>query len=246
MNSSVSTTMVRYLNFWLLVPMLLLTIGCKNVDLQQVESVLKDYQRPLDNQTIVAGLKQALEIGTSNSVNQTSQEGGYFNNPLIKIALPQELEKPAKTLRKFGLGSYVDSFEKQMNRAAESASKEAKQVFYNSIRQMTISDAVSILRGPDNAATSYFRRVNESQLRNKFAPIVNQSMQKVGFYQDYRNLLKTYDALPLTDKPNLDIEQHILDKSLDGLFLLVAEEEKKIRDNPAARVTELLRRVFAG
>lgn len=225
-------------------PLALLLIGCKNVDLQQVGNVLENYQRPLDNQTIVSGLKQALEVGTSNSVSQTSRDGGFYNNPLLKIGLPQELQKPANTLRKFGFGSYVERIEKQMNRAAETASKEAKQVFYNSIRQMTVTDAVNILGGADNAATQYFRRTSEKQLRDKFAPIVSQSMQKIGFYDDYRSMLRTYDSLPLTNKPSLDIEQHILDRSLDGLFLLVSQEEKKIRENPAARVTALLQRVF--
>ncbi|TQV88101.1 DUF4197 domain-containing protein [Aliikangiella coralliicola] len=219
--------------------------GCKNVDLQQVADTLQQYQTPLDEKTVVAGLKQALEVGTNNSVSKTSQIGGFSNNPLIRIAVPKELDKTASTLRKFGLGRYVDKFELQMNRSAESASKEAKQVFLESIAQMTLTDAWNILRGPNDAATQYFRRTTEARLSTKFKPIISSSMNKVGFYQDYKSLLNAYDALPLTTKPDLNIENYILQSSLDGLFKLVAQEEGKIRQDPAARVTELLQRVFA-
>jgi len=132
-----------------------------------------------------------------------------------------------------------------MNRAAESASKEAKQIFISSISQMSFTDAWQILRGSDDAATQYFKRTTSLQLRSKFRPIIQKSMQKVGFYQDYRTLLKTYDAIPFTKKPDLNIETYILQKSLDGLFTLVAQEEKKIRHDPVARVTDLLERVFS-
>ncbi len=229
----------------LLLPLVIAISGCKNVDLQQVIDIVQQQQQPLDSKTVVAGLKQALEVGTKNSVSKTSKAGGFSDNPLIRIALPEELTKVASTLKKFGLGSYVDRFELQMNRAAETASTEAKEIFIESISQMTLADGWSILRGENDAATQYFKRTTESKLNSKFQPVITSSMNKIGFYDDYKNLLKAYDALPLTKKPDLNIENYILKQSLDGLFTLVAQEEKKIRENPTARVTELLRKVFA-
>lgn len=227
-------------------PIVLILISCKSTDLRQIADSLQQVQQPLDSKTVVAGLKQALEIGTSNSVAKTSKIGGFSDNPLIHIAIPQQLNKVESTLRKIGLNQYVDRFELQMNRAAESASIEAKQIFISSISQMSFTDAWQILRGPDDAATQYFKRTTNAQLSSKFRPIIKQSMRKVGFYKDYERLLKTYDSIPFTTKPNLNIESFILQKSLDGLFTLVAQEEKKIRHDPVARVTDLLRRVFGG
>ena len=229
----------------LALPIVLILISCKSTDLRQIADSLQQVQQPLDNKTVVAGLKQALEIGTSNSVAKTSKIGGFSDNPLIHIAIPQQLNKVESTLRKLGLNQYVDRFELQMNRAAESASIEAKQIFISSISHMSFADAWQILRGPNDAATQYFERTTNVQLRSKFRPIIQRSMQKVGFYQDYKTLLKTYDSIPFTNKPDLNIETYVLQKSLDGLFILVAQEEKKIRQDPAARVTDLLRRVFA-
>lgn len=220
-------------------------LGCKNVDLQQVAGVINDYQQPLDQQTVVAGLKQALEVGTKNAVSQSAATNGFYQNARLKIGLPAELTRTASTLRKVGLGQLVDQFELQMNRSAEKAAGMATKVFVQSISQMSISDAWGILRGPDNAATDYFRRTTESQLRQKFQPVISESMSQVGFYPDYKRMLSTYEAIPFAEKPSLDIENHIMQKSLDGLFLLIADEEKQIRNNPAARVTDLLKRVFS-
>ena len=237
----------RLLNVCLAVPLAVFLIGCKEVDLQQVSDTLALYQqKPLDEKTVVDGLKEALKVSTRNSVSKTSKKGGYSDNPLIKIAIPQKLAKVETTLKKLGLGAYVDKFEVQMNRAAETASSEAKQVFINSILKMSLTDGWDILRGPDDAATQYFKRTTGTQLSEKFRPIITRSMTKVGFYADYKKLLKTYNALPLTSKPDLNIENYILEKSLEGLFVMVAAEEKQIRNDPAARVTDLLRRVFGG
>ncbi len=223
---------------------LIFLCGCKEADLQQVARAIEGYQPGLDQATVVAGLKQALEIGTGNSVQKTGKPGGFSDNPALKILVPEKFSKLAKTMRKYGMASYVDRFELQMNRSAEAASIEAKAVFINSIKQMTLDDAWGILKGPDDAATQYFRRTTSSELRQKFKPIITSSMNKVGFYSDYKKLLTTYQSLPLSDKPNLNIEDYVMDKTLTGLFSLVAEEEAKIRHDPAARVTDLLRRVF--
>ena len=219
-------------------------VGCKNVDLKQISDTISQMQQPLDEQTVVAGLKQALEIGTNNTTNKTSRKDGFNGNPLIHISLPKELLKVASTLDKVGLGHYADEFELQMNRAAEKASREAKTVFIDSISRMSLKDAWGILNGADNAATQYFRQDTEQQLTKKFKPIIKSSMNKVGLYSDYQQLLSAYNKIPFTKKPDLDLENYVMQKSLDGLFLLVAKEESKIRKEPAARVTELLQRVF--
>jgi Protein of unknown function (DUF4197) len=223
--------------------LMIFLMSCQSVDLKQINDQLANA-RPLDNKTIVAGLKQALEVGTKNSVNLTSQKGGFSDNPLIRINTPKELDKLVGTLNKLGMSRYISNFETQMNRAAESASAEAKQVFFNSISKMSLRDGLNILQGPDDAATQFFRTTSTSELTTKFKPIITRSMSKIGFYDDYKNLLKTYDAIPFTNKPDLNIENYLLQQTLDGLFTMIAKEELKIRKEPAARVTELLRRVF--
>lgn len=224
---------------------LLSLTSCKTADLQKVVDVLGAGNSQLSQETVVAGLKQALEVGTKNSVFKTNRDGGFSNNSLIKILVPQELEKVASTVRKIGLGSYVDKFELQMNRAAESASGQAKDVFVSAISSMSLQDAWGILRGGDNAATNYFKQKTESSLRSKFAPIITSNMKKVGFYNDYQTLLGTYNKIPFTNKPDLNIENYVMSETLDGLFMLVADEEAKIRNNPLARTTELLQKVFS-
>lgn len=218
--------------------------SCKTTDINRVLDTIGGNQG-LSEETVVAGLKQALEVGTKNSVNSTNRAGGFSNNPLIKIAVPDKLDSAASALRKIGLGSYVDNFEGQMNRAAEKASGEAKDVFVGAISSMSIADAWGILRGGDNAATNYFRDKTKSNLERRFQPIITSSMQKVGFYSDYQQMLGAYENLPFADKPNMNIEDYVMEETLDGLFTLVAQEEKKIRDNPVARTTELLQKVFS-
>ncbi|AOE50999.1 DUF4197 domain-containing protein [Kangiella sediminilitoris] len=223
---------------------ILLLTSCKTTDINRVLNTIGGQQQ-LSEQTVIAGLKQALEVGTENSVSSTNRPGGFSNNPLIKIAVPDQLDDVATTLRKVGLGSYVNNFEGQMNRAAEKASGEAKAVFFDAISSMSIADAWGILRGGDNAATNYFRDKTASSLERRFQPIITDSMEQVGFYSDYKRLLGAYEKLPFKDKPNMDIEDYVMDETLDGIFTLVAQEEKKIRDNPMARTTELLQKVFA-
>ncbi len=221
-------------------------VGCKTTDLNRVSDVLVGLQQqPLSEQTVVAGLKQALDVGIKKTVAQTNRTGGFSNNPLIKIAVPDELANVAKKVRQIGFGSYVDKFELQMNRAAEKASGASVDIFVSAITRMSIADAWTILRGEQDAATRYFRQATEQSLRHKFQPIVTSSMQKVGFYRDYKKLLNTYNSIPFVQKPDLDIENYVLDKSLEGLFQLIAQEEKHIRNDPVARTTDLLRKVFA-
>jgi acyl-CoA synthetase (AMP-forming)/AMP-acid ligase II len=200
-----------------------------------------DQMRPLDNPTIVAGLKQALEVGTGNAVTQTSAAGGFWNDLAIRILIPEKLQSLAKTLRTVGMGSHVDAFEKKMNDAAEAAAVHAKPIFFDAIREMTFADARGILTGGDTAATDYFRGKTSTKLASLFKPIVKEKMSELGVMKSYDDLL---GKVPLGLKPSFSVEQYVTDQGLKGLFKVVGDEEKKIRQNPAARVTDLLRRVF--
>jgi hypothetical protein len=193
---------------------------------------------------VVSGLKQALEVGTRNAVDLTSRENGFLDNPLIRIELPGALDKMASGLRVMGFGAQVDQLEVAMNRAAEQAAGEATDVFWQGIRQMTFSDAVGILNGGDTAATAYFERTTRDTLRARFEPIVANKMDEVGVVRSFDQLVAKYAAIPFTSKPNLDLRGYVTDKSLDGLFTVLGEEERKIRTDPAARVTPLLQQVF--
>lgn len=200
----------------------------------------------LDESTVVAGLKQALEVGTERSVALTSQQGGFLDDPLIRIPLPDELETMGNALRSVGLGSQVDALEVRMNRAAEQASAEAKEVFWQAVQGMSISDAYGILNGPDDAATVYFRDRTEGSLRERFEPVVERAMEQVGLYRAYDALLSRYRALSLFSNPSVELNRYVTDETLDGLFSVLALEEKRIRTDPVARSTELLRKVFGG
>ncbi len=200
----------------------------------------------LSESTIVSGLKQALEVGTERTVGRTSRADGFFGNPLLRIPIPQELDSTARTLRNFGLGGYVDEFELSMNRAAEKASGEAVDVFWNAIRGMTLTDARNILEGHETAATEFFRARTSEELRSRFEPIVQEKLTEVGTYRLYQSLLDKYEQFPLTQPPSFEPADYVTDRALSGLFSELGEEEKRIREDPAARTTELLRRVFGG
>lgn len=200
---------------------------------------------PLDEQTVTAGLKQALQVGTERTVAATGQEDGFLGNSLIRIPIPDQLTDVTGTLRSVGLGSYVDELEVGMNRAAEQAAGEAVDVFWDAITRMTVADAFAILEGADNAATEYFRSRTWETLSGRFQPIVQDKMDGVGLAQVYDQVLDLYGSLPLMDKPELvPLDTYVTDKALGGLFTVLAGEEKKIREDPLARSTDLLRRVF--
>jgi hypothetical protein len=193
---------------------------------------------------VVAGLKEALEIGTERAVGRTSQQDGFLRNPRIRIGLPDSLDTMAAGLRGMGLGGKIDELEVAMNRAAEQASAEATEVFWQGIRQMSFADARAILAGGDTAATEYFDRTTRKPLRERFEPIVAERMRSVGLVKLYTDLAARYAALPFTTKPNLNLERYVTDGALDGLFQVLGEEERRIREDPAARTTALLKEVF--
>jgi len=195
---------------------------------------------------IIDGLKQALEVGTAKAVDLVSKTDGYYKNPQIKIPLPESVQKAEKILRTAGLGAQMDAFDLSMNRAAEQAAPEAKALFLGAVKEMSFDDAKKILNGPSDAATQYLRGKTGSQLAEKFKPIVHNAMAQVGVTKTYQDLEAKVKGIPFGPNLSTDVDQHVTDKALDGLFTMLAEEEKKIRQDPAARGTDLLKEVFGG
>ena len=192
-----------------------------------------------------AALKEALRLATERAVQSTSQSGGFLENAKIRIGLPGSLGKMASGLRAVGMGAQVDELEVAMNRAAEKAAAEATPVFVDAIGRMSFEDASGILSGGDTAATTYFEKTTSEPLRARFSPIVAEAMKGVGVGKLYDQLVGKYtSAVPFASAPKLDLNRYVTDKTLAGLFTVVGEEEKKIRTNPAARATDLLKQVF--
>ena len=199
----------------------------------------------LTSSDIAAGLKEALSVGIDKGSKQASATDGYFKNPLIKILFPPEAQKVEAQLRKLGFNKQVDEFELSLNRSAEDAAKKAKPVFIKAITQMTIPDAINILRGDSTAATQYLRKSSGQQLVTEFTPVIDSTLRKNNATKYYSELVGIYNQIPFVQKVNPNLTQYATNKAVDGLFLLVAQQEKSIRDNPAARVTDLLKKVFA-
>lgn len=206
-------------------------------------------QDSLDNSTIIKGLKEALATGTERAVAEVSKPDGYFGNQLIKILLPERIQKAANILGEVGYREQVDEFVVSMNRAAEKAAPKAASFFGDAIRKMTVEDAKGILNGGDTAATRFFENKTRAQLFDAFKPTVSRSMDQVGTARAYKEMIGTYENIPLASlagMPTLDLDTYVTNKALDGLFIMVGEEEKKIRHNPAAQTSDLLRKVFGG
>ncbi|WP_286237787.1 DUF4197 domain-containing protein [Neptuniibacter halophilus] len=199
----------------------------------------------LDTQTLINGLKEALEVGSQRAIEEISQPGGYLDNQQIRIPLPSGIDQVAGLLRKYGLEQQVDQFEESMNRAAEKAAPQATALIVNAIKEMSFEDAKKIYQGPDDAATQYFQEKTSSQLRELFQPSVKDSLSQVGATRYYSDLAGEAKQIPFVgDKVNVDLDQYVTDEALSGLFTVLAAEEKKIRENPAARSTELLKTLF--
>lgn len=201
----------------------------------------------LSNDEMVSGLKEALGQGTQYAVKQLGKEGGYLDNARVRIPMPKSLAWVEKSLRTLRQDRLADEFVASMNHAAEQAVPEAAAIFGDAIRQMTLEDARGILGGPDDAATQYFRRTTSAALTAKMRPIVEQATARTGVTSSYKNMMSKAGGLSGLMSPDAtDLDGYVTDKTLDGLFLMVAEEEKRIRENPLARSTDLLKKVFGG
>jgi len=200
--------------------------------------------KKLSEKEIVKGLKEALTIGGNKATKSASRKGGFYKNPQIKIPFPPEAKKMKITLIKAGMKPQIDAFEQSLNNAAELASKEVQEIIFIAISEMSIQDAVSILRGDDNAATTYLHQQTAKPLYDKFKPIIKSAIAQVEVTKYWNPLVRRYNALPLIKAVNPDLEDYVTQKTIDGLFVLIAKEEKNIRENPKARVSELLQKVF--
>lgn len=217
--------------------------GC--AELQQVASQLPQQLGTLSNADIAAGLREALDKGIDKQVSKLTKTDGYYKNQLVKILLPAELQKVDKTLRDIGLGSLADEGLKMMNRAAEDAVKEATPIFVSAVKNITFNDAKNILLGNDEAATTYLKGQTTSQLYTKFNPVIKSSFSKVGADKVWSNIITQYNKVPLVQKVNPDLTDYVTTKALEGVYKMIAVEEKEIRTNINARTSDLLKRVFA-
>jgi hypothetical protein len=198
----------------------------------------------LSETEIVQGLKEALEIGTDNSVTLLSRVDGFYKHPDVRILLPDEVKQVESLLRKAGFGSQVDAFELSMNRAAEQAAPQARQLFWEAITAMTFDDAKKILAGRENEATLYFQEKTTDRLTELFTPIVHNAMASVGVTRAWQDLDSSISRLPFVETYRFDLDAYVTGKALAGLFFMLEQEEREIRQNPEARVTELLQKVF--
>ncbi|MBU8922614.1 MAG: DUF4197 domain-containing protein [Bacteroidales bacterium] len=227
--------------------LMLVLSGCVTLqeDLAAVLSGDPGREGPLDEGTVIAGIKEALKVGTNNSVLSTSRIDGFLGNQLIRIALPEQLQSMATTLRGIGLGGKVDELEVGMNRAAELAAGEAREVLWSAITGMSVADAFGILRGHDTAATDYFHEKTHETLQARFRPIVHAKIQEIGLSRLYGQAADAYNSLSFTEGPRLvDLDDYVTERAMSGLFTVLAGEEQKIRKDPLARTTDLLKRVF--
>lgn len=204
-----------------------------------------DDKSRLSDDKVASGLKEALRIGTGNAVGLTGKVDGYFRNEAIKIVMPEKLALVEKGLRAVGYGPKVDEFVLSMNRAAEKAAPAARDIFWGAVKEMSFDDARKILGGSDTAATDYFKQKTTVRLTEAFRPVVEKSMSQVGVTSKYNALIGQAQALPFGSVSSFDLNDYVVEKALGGLFLMVSEEERKIRKNPAARVTDLLKEVFS-
>ncbi len=234
---------------------ILLLSNCSEKGMQTLNDVLNTTQEVLgDNESIsltnsevISGLKEALKIGTDTAVSLSSKMNGFYKNPSLFIEFPPEAIRVKNTLNDAGFSHLVDNFEMTLNRSAEEASKLAAPIFVNAITSMSIDDGFSILNGNESAATNFLKEKTSEQLRAKFSPVVNSAIEEVELTKQWEPLISKYNLLTILtggETINPDLEAYVTEKALDGLFLQIAKEEKSIRENPSARVTDILQRVF--
>lgn len=211
----------------------------------ELQTIASQFPQGVTDAEISSGLKQALEFGIDKEVTNLAKEDGFFSNELVRIGLPPELQKVDKTLRDVGLDNLADEGLRVLNRAAEDAVGEAIPVFADAVKGITFADARNILLGADDAATVYLSNRTEQELYNRFNPIISNSLDKVGATQVWKNIIQKYNSIPLTNNVNPDLPDYVTNEALDGVYLMIAKEEKDIRNDFSSRTTDLLRRVFA-
>ena len=227
--------------------LLIAILGIQQIDaqfLKNAKKLINSKNNGLTEKDAADGIKEALVNGTGESVKQVSVLNGYWGNPEIKIPFPAEAKEMESKLRTIGMGKKVDEFNESMNRAAEKAASEAKSIFLTAIKEMTVRDAVNIVKGTDNAATMYLKNNTSPQLIDKFQPIIKTSLDNVNATRYWSDLITIYNKIPMVKKMNPDLPQYVTQKAIDGLFIMIAKEELKIRKDPVDRTSELLKKVF--
>ena len=212
--------------------------------LKQVANTAEEVINPTTKDEVVKGIKEALIVGAKNSVLNASEKGGFNNNSLIKISFPKSTGKMKDILIKVGMRSQVDNLEFVLNEAAEEASFFAKEILVNAVKKMTVNNAIAILNGSDHDATLYLKKQTSREIYVKFHPIVKESIEKVKLGKYWNILIERYNQIPLTKKVNTDLAEYVTIETIEGLFLLISQEEKNIRNNPHARVSDILQKVF--
>ena len=198
----------------------------------------------ITNREAINALKTALEKGSRSAVNQLGRENGFFGDTRVKIPLPESLQRAERTMRRLGMGKYADELVLTMNRAAEAAVPEAKQLFVDSVKKMSVQDAKGILTGGETSGTEYFKRTTADQLRKRFLPIVKKSTARAGLAQSYNQYAGKGVALGLIRQEHANLDDYVTQKALDGLYFMVAEEEKKIRKDPVGTASNIIKKVF--
>ncbi|MGB2759816.1 MAG: DUF4197 domain-containing protein [Maribacter stanieri] len=221
-----------------------LAISCN--ELQQVVNQLPGSTNSvLSNEAIANGLKEALDQGIEKQVSKLTQTDGFYKNELVKILLPEDLQKVDKTLRDIGLGNLADEGLKVLNRAAEDAVSEATPIFVNAVKEMSFTDAKDILLGSNNAATTYLETKTNTELYAKFNPVISNSFKKVGADKIWSSIITKYNAIPLTNNINPDLTDYVTEEALSGVYKMIAVEEEDIRTKLSSRTTDVLKKVFA-
>ncbi|MEI6882908.1 MAG: DUF4197 domain-containing protein [Bacteroidota bacterium] len=212
--------------------------------LQDAMKIVNQGSTGLSEQDAVSGIREALAKGTADAVAMVSKPDGYFMNPQIKIPFPEEARSIEAKLRSIGFGAKVDELILTINRAAEDASKSAQPIFIAAIRGMNISDALDIVKGKNDAATQYLAKTTTPELRKKFSPVIKASLDKVDATRLWEEVITVYNQIPFVTRQNPDLAAYVTDKAISGMFTMIAKEEMKIRQDPAARSTEILKKVF--
>ena len=212
--------------------------------LKNAQKLLNSNVSSLSEKDAVDGIKEALVKGTSESVKLVSLVDGYWGNPEIKIPFPPEAKEVENNLRAIGLGKKVDEFNVSMNHAAEKAANEAKPIFIAAIKGMTVTDAINIVKGQNNAATLYLQKTTTPELKNKFQPVIKTSLDNTSVTKYWNDLITAYNKIPFVRKMNPNLTEYVTDKAINGLFIMITKEELKIRKDPVARTSELLKKVF--
>jgi len=226
-------------------PFLFMLGPCTSTDILQAVNDVMETPPALSESDVAAGLKEALVKGTGTGTATASKLDGYFKNPRLRIPFPPKITKVETKLRQLGMNSLVDDFILSLNRGAEKAATEAKPIFVDAITSMTVKDAWGILKGEDDAATNYLRRTTSTSLEAAFKPVIKTSLEAVDATKYFTKIINTYNKIPLVEKVNPNLEDYVTDKAMSGLFLLIEDEEGKIREDPVARTSELLKKVFA-